>query len=162
MLALDAKHGHGQERVQTQLLRGIRVTSLSGPRTPYAYTIADGNWLILGTTPDAVASLVAGRAQGDSTEFNQVRAGEFADAETFTFVDLNAIAACAAKHRSAITRRLAEGRGGSPALAEHDLDQALALIGLFRSAFLANHVEPDYSAARQVLGIRLRDSERQP
>jgi hypothetical protein len=162
MMALDAKRGDGQERLETSEIQGVSVTALSGAKSPFAYAIVDGRWLVLGTTREAVASLVAARDRGESTEFARVRAADFPDADTFAFVDLKAVASWAETHRPAIAAKLAEGRSGSLALAEHDLDQAIALARLFRSAFIANRVEPDYSMARQVLGVRVRDVETHP
>jgi hypothetical protein len=162
MVALDAKRGDGQEHLETTEIQGVSVTSLSGAKSPFAYAIVDGRWLVLGTTRDAVASLIAARDRGETTEFARVRAADFPGADTFAFVDVKAVTSWAEAHRSAITTKLAEGRSGSLALAEHDLDQAIALARLFRSAFVANHVEPDYSIARQVFGVRVRDPDVRP
>jgi hypothetical protein len=160
-MALDPKHGGGRERVETQAVEGARVTALSGPASPFAFTVKDRQWLILGTSREAVGALGGAGTGGAATEFEANRARDVGDCETFAYVDLIAVTRWASAHKAAVARRLAEKRGGSLDSAQNDLEQALALIRLCRSAFIANRVAPDYSSASQIVGIRLRNREEQ-
>jgi hypothetical protein len=143
-------------------VRGISVTALSGSKTPFAFALVEDRWLVLGTTPEAVAALVVARDREDPSEFSRVRAAEFPESETFAFVDLKAVTAWADMHRPALARRLAKGKGASDASAARDLDEALALFRLFRAGFAVSRIEPDYSSAHRTLGLLSRDPLPQP
>ena len=134
-LALSAMDAGGKGRaIGSRDVRGVPVTGLSGGR--FAFAVAGGRFACAATPEAAAGGVVAdpGGQGGDST-FERARAAHFPAAETFAFLDLDAIHEVADGRREALARGLAARRGGKPEDGRRDLDQVLALVHLFRFAF---------------------------
>ena len=150
--ALNAKRGDGQTRVESRTVGGVKVTALS-EASPFAYAVAEGR-LFVGSTPEAVARAASAGADGAaSARVEEVRAECFPRAETFAWVDLRALHEFASSHRQQVARRLAARQKRDEANSARDLDQALALIKLFRVAFAANEMTPDATSVHHTIGL---------
>jgi hypothetical protein len=147
--ALDVKQGE-PPRVETREIEGQKVTTLSGT-SPFAYAIAPDR-LILGNVAEAVARSFTIPTQSDAG-FARLQATYFPNVESFACVDLEAVHQLAEAHRPGLTRRIAARRNRPEPDAAHDLDQALALIHLFRSAFLTSAIAPDATSIHRTLGL---------
>ncbi len=130
----------------------MTLTALS-PASPFAYAVGRGR-LVLGRTPASVARALS--APPADRLFTQLRAAYFPDAETFLCADLERIHRFADSHRAAIARRIATKNQGTLEGARRDLDQALALMGLFREAFVTSGLAADSRTAHRMLGLIVR------
>lgn len=148
MLALDPKRNAGPTQVETRTIQGVAVTTLSGPRPPLAFALNEG-LLVLGTTPESVAGAL-NVEPGANDRFEQTRAAYFPNAENFAYVDLDAGHRWAKDHRDGLARRLNKGEGDVSA---SDLDQALALCGLFRAGYLTSTVGPEFRSVHIVISL---------
>ena len=157
-LALSTLDAGGKGRaIVSRDVRGVPVTGLSGGR--FAFAFAGGRFACAATPEAAAGGVIAdpGEKGGDSP-FERARAAHFPAAETFAFLDLDAIHEVADGRREALARGLAAGRGGKPEDGRRDLDQVLALVRLFRLAFATSAVEPDFSAAHRTIGLIARET----
>jgi hypothetical protein len=152
LYALDPSHKDLSLRVETHETGGLRVTTLAGPATRFAFAAGRGV-LVLGTSAEAVAGAYAEPSAGGSPGFQKFRAAFFPRAETFAFADLPAIVRAATARRPELARNLARRRNESEETARGDLDAALALLKLFRGAFLTHAVAPDFTAAHHTVGL---------
>ncbi len=150
--ALDPKNDAAGARVQSQERDGVSVTTLSGEKTPFAFAV-HSDVLVLGTTAAAVAAYRRGSDDEEPSRVGSVRDLFFPEATTFAVADLGALRRFAEAHREALTRRIAANQGGNAADAGRDLDQALALMSLFRIGYLTNRIAPDFAHAHQTLGL---------
>jgi hypothetical protein len=164
LTAIDPKKPAAGQRVLTTNVGGATVTALESGATPYAYAVHDGR-VVLGTSRDAVARALAAQADSDAgARFRQVRDRYCPGIESFACVDLRATHAFVDAHRPAFARRSAERQHRPVDEAARDLDQALALIDLFDSAYLTSTIDPTFSSVHRTLGLvaRERSDEKQP
>jgi hypothetical protein len=147
--ALDVKQGEPL-RVETREVGGRKVTMLSGS-SPFAYAIASGR-LVLGNSAEAVARAFTQPLRSNSG-FTRLQATYFPKVESFACVDLEAVYQLADAHRPWLVRRIAAKHQQPEADAARDLDQALALVHLFRSAFLTSAIAPDATSIHRSLGL---------
>jgi hypothetical protein len=147
--ALDVKQGE-PPRVETRAIEGRNVTALSG-NCQSGYAIAPGR-LVLGNSAEAVARSFTITTRPDSG-FARLQATYFPNAESFACVDLEAVYQFADSHRPGLARRIAARRNRSEPDAASDLDQALALVHLFRSAFFTSAIVPDATSIHRTLGL---------
>src|SRR5262249_39142217 len=150
---LDPQHGDGMLHLESSTVAGRKVVSLQ-PTSPLAFAIEDDR-LILGSTASAVAhalNLSSSSAEG-AAGFEQLRAEHFPDARSFLCVDLVRLDRSVESRRAALAARLAARQRCSIENAERDLDQAIALMALFRQAYLTATIEPDATAVHRVLGL---------
>jgi len=158
-LALYALGNDPSGRVEAREAVGARATGLEGAR--FAYGVGGGQ-VVAGSSIEAVAAhLEAGTqaAQSRLTPLERTRTSYFPSAETFAFVDLEALQGIADARRDAIARALAARRGSPEAEARRDLDQALALMALFRAAYVTAEIDPHLTSAHHTLGLLPRDRE---
>ena len=142
LYALDPKHGATAVRVESRQAGPLRVTALGGPNAPFAYGLGP-DCLVLGTSADAVARF--GTSEPDA-RLAPIRASYFPGARAFAAVDVARLVRSARAHRDALARRFAA----------RDLDQALALLELFDSAFVALAVDPGLTSVHQTFGLVAR------
>jgi hypothetical protein len=65
-------------------------------------------------------------------------------------VDIDAVHRWAKDHRDGLARRLNMGKGEVSA---SDLDQALALLGLFRAGYLTSEGGPEFTSVHLTIGL---------
>jgi hypothetical protein len=159
LLALDEKRGQGRGAILSSDSAGVSVTTLSTP-IPFAYAVdRTGGRLVLGSSASAVARYFESASDPKANaRFREVQAASFAEYETFVYVDLEALSRLAEMYRERLARNLAARQKRPAAEVGRDLEQVLALTGLFRSAFVASRIEPDASAIHRRLGVILKDS----
>ena len=141
--------------VESRDAPGATVTGLAGTR--FAYAVGGGQ-VAVGSSPEAVVAHLAAQTRGTSpatTPFERTRMACFPRADTFAFVDLDALHRVASARREGLARALAarRGAGATETDARRDLDQALALIGLFRAAYFTAAVDPRLASAHHTLGL---------
>jgi hypothetical protein len=158
LAALDPKRAGAEWKVESQERDGVRLTALlSKGKVLLAYRVEPG-LLAVGNSSEAVRALV--RGPGDDrpdSAFEAIRARYFPDARTFLYADLEAIGRLADAHRDALARRLAAERGAPEESARQDLDQVLALLGLFRAGYLTRTVDGGFRTVHHTLGLIVRD-----
>jgi hypothetical protein len=144
---LDAKAPEASQlRLETRDVGSIRVTSLLGRKAPFCYAVTP-ECITFGNDAQAVASFAAGPKGEAEPAFERVRSEFFPNAQSFAYADLEALCRLAAKQRAALARRLVDGR---------DLDEAIALLGLFRTGFFTSTVGEDFSWTHRTLGLLAR------
>jgi hypothetical protein len=153
--ALDNKPENARLRVETREINGIRVTGLAGGKSPVYFAMGPG-FVVLGNVPEAVASFAAENRQSSDAQFVQTRTEYFPKSETFAYADLERLRRFATDHRAGIAKRIAADHGKPHADALRDLDQALALMSVFRAGFATSSVAADYSWAHRTLGLLAR------
>ncbi len=158
--ALDSQHSRGQLRLDTRETGGRKVTTLV-PRSPLAFAI-DGDRLVLGSSAAAVSRAITFAANPTEGELDRLRAARFPHAGSFACVDLVRLEEFVVSHRQRLVARLASGPGRNVEDAERDLDEATALISLFRQAYITSAIEADASAAHRSLGLIPREAEAVP
>jgi hypothetical protein len=152
--ALDVKKGIGPRQVVSREVGNIKVTTLDA-NSPFAYaTRADR--LTIGNRAEAVARGLGGEAPLDSP-LAKLRAAYFPESDTFACADLVALGKLAGTFREPLARRLAARRKTSFEAAARDIDQALALVELFRGAFITSTMAPDASSVHRTIGLIARD-----
>ena len=151
LYALDARHGQGQLRVESRETAGRNVTRLR-PTSPFTFAI-DGDRLVLGSSSAAVVRALDGTHIATAGTLEKLRAARFPKSGTFASVDLQQLHEFVLSHRGPIVERLAARQQRPVADMDRDLDQALALIALFRQAYLTSAVEPDATAVHRSLGL---------
>lgn len=161
LYALDPSRKDLSLRVEARAVDGVRVTTLAGAKDPFAFAAGRGT-LVLGTSAEAVAGWFAAPAAGGSPAFQEFRAAFFPRAETFAFADFVAIARAADARLPQLARDHARRRGESEEAARRDLDQSLALLKLFRAAFLSNAIAPDFSSVHRTAGLIAGEPAAQP
>ncbi len=146
--ALDDKHGNGQLKLADPVVDEIRVTTLK-PSTPFAFTLHGGR-LTLGSSPEAVRRACA--PVGHS-ELEALQTTHFPTARSFACVDLAAVHAAALAHQDLLVKRLSARNHRPEATEARDLDQVLALISLFRAAYVTSEIAPDASSIHRTIGF---------
>ncbi len=150
--ALDPKNGGGVLQFQSQVLEVGTVSALR-PTSPFAFSAGVGK-VVLGTTADAVArALLAQSTNAGPSRFDAIRAALFPKASSFACADLKAIHEFARQARPALVRGLSHRQNVPEQAAARDLDDALALIGLFDAAYLTSTIEPGFRAIDCSLGL---------
>jgi hypothetical protein len=160
--ALDTQHNRGQLQLETRETGGRKVTTLH-PTTPLAFAV-DADRLVLGSSAAVVSRAITFAANPTEGELDRLRVARFPLASSFACVDLVRLQEFVLNHRARLVARLAPGQGPGRRVeeAEHDLDDATALISLFRHAYLTSAFEPDASAAHRSLGLIPREAEAVP
>jgi hypothetical protein len=156
---LDASRGTGQARLETRTVGQTAVVALSGGASPFAYAVHDGR-VVIGPTADAVLRALEAQADpGAGARFRRVHDRYCPGVESFACVDLKALHAFADSHRPALTRRSAQRQHRSLEEAARDLDQALAFIALFDSAYVTSTVDPAFTSVHRTLGLVARAAD---
>jgi len=152
VVALDEKQAKAGLTVQKREISGVEVTSLH-PSFPFAFAVRGGR-VVLGRSPEAVA-----RAFGKETNrtLTALRAEHFPDRSSFACVDLVALESAAEAHRAALVKRLASRNQRSEETQARDLEQVLALIKLFRAAYVTSAMAPEATSVHRVVGLIARD-----
>lgn len=159
LYGLDEKHGGGKLRVETKDASGGRLTALS-PESPFAFAAADGRF-VLASTEAAVARALGARTDPSAgSKVERLRAAAPPGATTFAWADLAAIYEFAAPRREALARASAARQNREEDQAARDLDQALALIGLFDAAVFSSAIEPGFVGVHRSLGLVAAPSPR--
>jgi hypothetical protein len=153
---LDARHGGGALTIRTHPIGEAVVTSLA-PTTPFAFATHQGR-LVLSRSAQAVARALAPDRPA-ARGFERLRAASFPEAVSFLCVDLKALHRFADSRRAGLAARIAARNGGSRESARRDLDQALALVGLFSDGFLTSTLSPDARSVHRKLGLITRQPE---
>jgi hypothetical protein len=160
MMALDDKKDHGPRQIATRTVAGTTVTTMSPPIS-FAYAVDHAlNRLVVSTSPEAIAGYlehVSDPKAGDRLQ--QLRSAAGTNAETFAFLDLDAIGQLAARHHARLLQSLAAGQHRSVDLVDHDLSDMLALARLFRAGFVASQIEADATVVQRKFGL-IRQPER--
>lgn len=151
--ALDGKHGKGQLRVETQPVPGGTLTRLS-PSSPAVYALAQGR-LLVAKSDQALARALAANFPS-AQHFGEIQANYFDGAETFLYADMVGLHRFAGAHRPAIAKRLAAKNRTTVPNARRDLDQALALMALFRDGFVTSRFADDARSAHRMIGLTIR------
>jgi hypothetical protein len=151
--ALDSRHGKGQLQLDSHEVDGRKVTALR-PTSPFAFAL-DGDRIIVGSSNDAVGR-VLNRA-GAATELESLRAARFPKASSFACADLLKLHRFVTDHRESLIERLAASQERPVEEVGNDLDQAVALMALFRQAYLTFAIEPDATAVHHVIGLIARE-----
>jgi hypothetical protein len=154
--ALDGQHDRGQLQLESRTIGGRKVTAL-GPRTPLAFAI-DGDRLVLGSSAAAVSRAITFAANPTEGDLDRLRAARFPQAGSFACVDLVRLQEFVLGHRAPLVSRLAARKGRNVEDAERDLDEATALVSLFRQAYLTSAIEADASAVHRSLGLIPREA----
>jgi hypothetical protein len=157
LTALDEHRGGGRARIATREVAGATVTTLDVP-LPFAYAVdrVHGR-LVLGTSAGAVARyLECGSSDANASGgFWGLQAAAFAGFETFLCIDFDAVTRLSDRYRDRLILSLAHRQKRPVAAVEGDLEHLLALVRLFRAAFLASRIEPDATAVYRAFGIIL-------
>jgi hypothetical protein len=158
--ALDQPQGNPVLQLESRDVAGRKVTALR-PNTPLAFAI-DGNRLILGSSADAVARALSTQVEigggGGANEFERLHAAHFPQAGSFVCVDTVRLRDYLLSRRPALVARLAARQHGNAGDAERDFDQALALMALFRQAYLTTTIDPDATAVHRTVGLIAKDA----
>lgn len=153
MTALDNKLPENSRlRVETREIDGIRVTGLAGGKSPLSFAVGPG-FIVLGNVPEAVAAFAADSRPSGDAKFAQIREEFFPKAESFAYADFERLGRFATEHRAALVRRVVSDQGKTEADAGRDLDQALALMRLFRAGFATSTVAANFSSAHRTVGL---------
>jgi hypothetical protein len=151
--ALDPKKNTGVPlRVETVEIDRVRVTRLTGGPTTLAFAAGEG-FIVLGSTPEAVARFAAEPGGNIDARFNRVRAEFFPGVDTYAYVDLDRFRTAAEPRRAELAARIAKRRRAPEAEARRDLDKALALLSLFRTGFATSTLAPDFTWAHRTFGL---------
>jgi hypothetical protein len=154
--ALDEKHGGGRLRLGAREHDGVSVIALE-PATPMAFAVCAGR-LVLGRSPEAVSRALAsdqGARRGESV-LERIRRSQCPPSGSFACIDLVAVKATIDAHRAKVVKRLAARNHRSQETEAHDLDQVMALMGLFQGAYLTSAIAPDASSVHRTLGLIAR------
>ena len=156
--ALAREDGEAPLRVESHSVGGVTVTTL-GPSSPFAFAVGEGR-LVVSTSAESVARALAPAFGSDSkaaASLGRLRASAFPDAETFAWLDLDALSRLAETYRAQLANRLAAGRARADDQAPRDLEQVLALMKLFQAAFASSTIDADLSAVHRKLGLIFQD-----
>ncbi len=156
--ALAREDGEAPLRVESHSVGGVTVTTL-GPSSPFAFAVGEGR-LVVSTSAESVARALAPASKSDSkpaARLDQLRARYFPDAETFAWLDLDALSRLAETYRGHLAKRLAARHPRTDDQAPRDLDQVLAIVKLFQAAFASSTIDADLSAVHRKLGLILQD-----
>ncbi len=162
LVVLDPKRAEAGLRVESLEQKGVKVTALVGARRLLAYSVGP-DLLVLGTSAEAVSAFAtASPVPLAETRFGQFRAAYFPEAETFLYADLRAIHDLADLHREDLARRFAANRREPAEAARRDIDQVLALMGLFQTGFATRTVDAGFNSVHQTLGLITGDPPSTP
>lgn len=156
--ALAQEDGDAPLRVESHPFGGVTVTAL-GSSSPFAFAVGESR-VVLATSAEAVARALVPAPRSDSKQaarLDQFRAKYFTAAETFAWLDLDALSRLAVTYRGHLAKRLAARHPRPDDQAPRDLDQVLAIVKLFQAAFASSTVDADLSAVHRKLGLILQD-----
>jgi hypothetical protein len=153
--ALDDKTGGPGAALRLREVSGVRIWALDRA-SPFAFALANGR-LVLGRSPEAVERAFAG---GTNPSLTALRAAHFPAVNSFACADLTALKQVAEAHRAALVARLASRNHRPEETEARDLDHALALIGLFRAAYVTSTMAPDASSVHRTAGLIAREPSR--
>ncbi len=145
LYALDAKRPAARFRLVSSQQGKTRITSFVEPGIPFAYALGP-DFLALGTSADAV-SRFGNEGTTPDARLAPFRAAHFPDAQAFAAIDLTRLVRIATDHRDKLVER-----SGKP----RDVDRAIALLNLFKGAFLAVRVDPELKYLHQSVGLIAR------
>jgi hypothetical protein len=159
IIAIDHKRNRGRNRVVSHDVDGVQVMTLDTP-IAFAYAVdRRRHRLVVGNSPRAVTRFIRTADAPDAgSRFRKIRAlaDSSGDAPTFLALDLQALHELAVRRREQLVDLLAKRRNLPRAETGHDLDQVLALIHLFDSAFITARLEPDASSCVRRIGLIAR------
>lgn len=158
MYALARHDGAAPRFVESHRIDGVSVTTL-GPSSPFAFAVGEGR-LVLASSAESVARALSPASRSDSkpsSRLDWLRATSFPDAETFAWLDLDALSRLGETYRGHLAKRLASRHPHTGEQAPRDLDQVLAFARLFQAAFASSTIDADLSAVHRKLGLILKD-----
>jgi hypothetical protein len=157
LYALNTRHGHGLLQLESRDVEGRKVTALR-PTSPFAFSLDDDRLILGSSTPPVAGALDLGRADATAdNELVRLRAARFPEADSFACVDLLKLHQFVINHRAPLVERLAAKQKRPAENAASDLDQAVALMALFRQSYLTAAIDPDATAVHRTLGLIARE-----
>lgn len=152
--ALDAneKDPKAEIRIESQALRGEKMLTWKGPDMTLSIA-ASTDRLVIGTPAEEVARLASTPETVEPNTANPLLGSPWLTrAANFIVVDLNRMTDLAAVNRPALNRLL----NANTEKDSDDLDNALALLSLFRLGFATLNLSADLSSAHQSVGLLAR------
>jgi hypothetical protein len=156
LYALDPQHGRGRLQLQSQDTGGGKLTSLA-PTTPLAFA-TESDRIVVGSSAGAVARAITQAANPTEGPLEQLRLERFPQAGSFACVDLVRLHDHVLDRRTPLAARLAAGNKRPVEEAQRDVDEAIALMALFRQAYATSDIEPDASAVHRSFGLIPREA----
>jgi hypothetical protein len=158
LIALQTPSGQVPPRIETRTVAGTSVTGLVGGPHSLAFAVGP-DVVVIGSGFEAVARHRNGLVDG-GPELRRRRAVYFPDVESFAYCDLDALRATLQQAESAaLLKRLARNRPGATI---EDLEQAIALMGLFRFGYITSRIAPGYEAVHHTLGLIAQEPSGEP
>jgi hypothetical protein len=154
MTALDDKRAQGRSRITTRAVAGSNVMTLDPPIS-FAYAVdRSAGRLVLGTTMGAVGRYLESSSDPSAGgRLRQLRSEAFADAETFLYLDFDALNRLASKHRDRLVQTLAARQKRPIDEVDRDLAQVQSMARLFRAGYLTSRFDADATAVRRSVGL---------
>jgi hypothetical protein len=156
----NGKLAEARTRIVTHEVAGATMKTLDPP-VPFAYAMdRAGHRLVLGNSAGAVERYLAcGSDPNAGARFRRLQTRAFPEARSFVCLDLAAVGTTIATHRDRILGILANHAHRSRDEVARDLDQFLALSGLFDAAYLTSRIDPDSATVFHALGLLPRQGE---
>jgi hypothetical protein len=154
--AADVQHARGRLTLESRDVGGRKVTSLA-PATPLAFAV-DSDRITLGNSAAAVARAITQSANPTEGPLDQLRSARFPQAGSFACVNLVRLHDYVLERRASLAARLADGNKRPIDDAQRDVDEALALMALFREAYFTVDMESDASAVHRSFGLIPREA----
>jgi hypothetical protein len=158
--ALGPQDARKQLRFEQRDVGGRYVTALA-PATPLAFA-TEGDRIIVASSAAAVARAIMQAANPTEGPLEQLRAARFPRAGSFACINVLRLHDYIVETRAAIAARLAAGNKHSLEDARRDLDEAIALLALFRQAYATSDMEADASAVHRSVGLVPREAGASP
>jgi hypothetical protein len=154
--ALEPRHARDRLEIESRDIGGRKLTYLI-PSTPLAFA-TEADRVVAGSSAAAVARAITQAANPTEGPLDQLRANRFPQAGSFACVDLMRLHDYVLDRRAPLAVRLA---GDKRPLedAQRDVDEAIALMALFRQAYATSDMEPDASAVHRSLGLIPRQAD---
>ncbi len=152
LVAMDGTRLRPGARPVASQVNGVARGSLSLVPVELAYRLAD-DLLSLGTSNAMLESLATRPVGSRKRRPEPLRSDRFPGARLLVFADLDGLRTLATERRSDLLRWLGRDPETDEATAARDLEQVLALSGLFGSAYAAFEVETNPPAWRQTIGL---------
>jgi hypothetical protein len=158
--AINHKRNRGLNRIISREVAGAKVITFDTP-IPFAYALDRARRrLVIGNSARAIGRYLEASDDPEAgSRFHKIRAvadPNAAAARLFLGIDFRAIHSLAGGRRDQLAGILAERRHRPEAEPARDLDQVLALIALFDSAFVTSRIEPDASSCVRRIGLIAR------
>lgn len=160
-ISLDETNDEAPLRLEHRWREGARISALMVGKEPgsprVAFAVARG-LIVLGTDPEAVASVVADPSTARSEQQPSALAARdrlFPDGSTFAYLDLAALHRLALDRRDDLERfmmaRSGEDNGDAPT--REDLELLFELLPLFRAVYATSSISTDATIAHQRVGL---------